>query len=132
MKAYLFGLLAITLSSCLYMRKPAEIISSPSGLYKLKIDLNKNKSDKTKYDCILITLYDKDLKEITTLQTGASDYMKWAVDWYPNKDTIILNSADIGTSAYHLTDKKRLDTITVTKDINAAAEMIFQKKYASH
>lgn len=57
--------------------------------------------------------------------------MKWAVDWYPNKDTIILNSADIGTSAYHLTDKIRLDTITVTKDINAAAEMIFQKKYAS-
>lgn len=131
MRPYLFGFLMICFASCLYMRKPAEIISSPSGLYNLKIDLNKDKTDKAKYDCILLTLYDKDFKEITTLQTGASNNMKWAVDWYPNKDTIIVNSKDIGTYAYRLTDEKHLDTITITNDINSIAETIFKKKYVS-
>jgi hypothetical protein len=131
MRLYLFGLLTVCFASCLYMRKPAEIISSPSGLYNLKIDLNKDKTDKTKYDCILLTLYDKDFKEITKLQTGVSNNMKWAADWYPNKDTIIVNSKDIGTCAYHLTDEKHLDTITITSDINSIAENILKKKYAN-
>ncbi|KAA9338211.1 hypothetical protein F0P96_05025 [Hymenobacter busanensis] len=112
------------------MRKPAEIISSPSGEYSLKIDLNKDKTARTKYDCILLTLYDKEGKEITKLQTGASNNMKWAVGWYSNKDTIIVNSKDIGTHAYHLTDKKQLDTLTITQDINSIAENLLNKKYA--
>ena len=57
--------------------------------------------------------------------------MKWAADWYPNKDTIIVISTDIGTFAYHLTDTKLLDTITITNDINSVAETILQKKYTS-
>ena len=130
MRIYFFIHL-LALSSCLYMREPAEIISSPSGLYKLKIDLNKGKADKAKYDCVLLTLYDKDFKEITKLQTRASNNIKWAVGWYPNKDTIIVNSKDIGIYAYHLMDTKHLDTITVTNDTNSIAETILQKKYAS-
>lgn len=130
MRIYLLALLFAS-SSCLYMREPAEIISSSSGLYKLKIALNKNKADKAKYDCVLLTLYNKDFKEITKLQTGVSNNMKWAADWYPNKDTIIVISTDIGTFAYHLTDTKLLDTITITNDINSVAETILQKKYTS-
>ena len=131
MRLYVVGLLTICFTSCFYMRKPAEIISSPSGLYKLKIDLNNNKVDKTKYACVLLKLYDKDFKEVTTLQTGASNNMKWAVGWYQNKDTIIVNSKDMGVSAYHLTQQNQLDTIPLTQDINSIADSIFQKKYAS-
>lgn len=131
MKSYSLPLLTLAFTSCLYTRKPPEIISSPSGLYKLKIELNQDKTDKTKYHCVLLTLYDKDFNEITRLQTGVSNTMKWAVGWYPNKDTVIVNSKDIGTKAYHLTDTRRLDTITVTEDINSISENMLQKKYAS-
>lgn len=117
--------------SCLHMRMPAEITTSPSGLYKLKTDVNNDKSDKTKYLSVLVTLYDKNYNQITTLQTGCSNTMKWAIDWYPKKDTIILKSSDIGIYAYRLNDKKQLDTITITKDIDSIANIIFQKKYSS-
>lgn len=113
------------------MRKPPDIITSPSKKYILKVDLNPDRNEKRKYDCLVFTLYDTSENDISTFQTGASNYMKWAVDWYPNRDTIILYSGDIGNRAYRLTDKNRLDTITVTKDIDSVAKVIFQKKYGS-
>ena len=131
MRIYLTGFLAVALPSCLYMRKPPDVISSPSKNYILQVDLNKDKDDKTKYDCVLLTLFDSSDNKISTLQTGASNNMKWAVDWYPKKDTIVLYSIDIGNRAYHLTDKNQLDTIAVTRDIDSIAKIIFQKKYAS-
>lgn len=132
MRLYLSGLLLFTFTACLYMRKPPDLIASPSKRFVLKVDINKDKSDKTKYGCVVLTLYDTSNKEISNLQTGASNYMKWAVDWYPTKDTIILYSSDIGNKAYHLTDKNQLDTILVTKDIDSIAKILFDNKYANH
>src|SRR3981081_1678435 len=122
-------LLTITFASCLQIRKPKEIITAPSGQYNLEIDFNNNKDDKTKYQCIILTLLEKKYHQITTFQTGASDFQKWAIAWYPNKDTIIMNSGDIGTYAYHLTDRNQLDTITMTKEIDSIGEIIFKNKY---
>lgn len=132
MRIYLFGLLLFAFTSCLYMRKPPDLIASPSKRFILKVDINENKSDKTKYGCVVLTVYDTSNKEISTFQTGASNYMKWAVSWYPTKDTIVLYSSDIGNRAYHLTDKNQLDTISVTKEIDSIAKLIFDKKYANH
>ena len=112
------------------MRKQPDLIASPSKHFILKVEINSDKSDKTKYGCIVLTLYDTSNKEISTFQTGASNYMKWAVNWHPAKDTIVLYSNDIGNRAYHLTDKNQLDTISVTKEIDSIAKIIFDKKYA--
>lgn len=123
---------AALLFFCSCRRISQEPLPSPSGLFKLKIDLNKDRKDKTKYDCLRFTLYDKNDKKITTLQTDASDYMKWAVGWCPHKDTILLNSRDIGTYAYHLTSDQWLDTIRLTPDLDSIADTIFFRKYAGH
>ncbi len=122
-------LLIITFVSCIYRREPTEVLTSPSGKYNLKIDFNHSNEDKKKYECIILTLLDKNFHQIAVLQTGASHLQKWAIAWYPNKDTIIMNSGDIGIYAYHLRNDNQLDTIRMTKDIDSIANIIFQKKY---
>ena len=129
MRIYLLGLVTFTFTACSYVRKPPEVVLSSSKRFILKIDVNRDKTDKAKYGCIVLTLLDTTNKQISTIQTDATDNMKWAVNWYPNKDTIILYSSDIGSRAYHLTDKNRLDTIATTRDIDSIARIIFQKKY---
>jgi hypothetical protein len=111
------------------MRKPPEILDSPSGFYKLKAEVNDDKSDPGKYKCVLLTLYDSAFHELSTLQTGASNYSKWAVGWHIEKDTVILPSIDIGTYAYRITTNKRLEAIPVTKTIDSLASNILDKRY---
>ena len=79
MRFYLLDFLISPLSSCYHMRKPTEIINSPSGNYKLEINFNENKDDKTKCQCIIMTLLDLNYHKIASYQTGASDFQKWAI-----------------------------------------------------
>jgi hypothetical protein len=121
--------ISILLGSCT-MRMPADFIASPSGRYKLKVDLNRDKSNKKNYNCVLLAVCDSSYKEMSTFQTGASNTMKWAVGWYPLQDTVILNSKDIGTYAYRVSADGKLMSIPVDKAIESKGEEIFRKKYA--
>jgi len=130
MKMFLFGFMAIVLMSCLHMYRPPEFLGSPSRLYKLTATINED-VNKSKWECVVLTLYDSSYRKINTLQTGASNNMKWAADWYKGRDTIILNSKDIGVYAWRISNKKTLTLISVTNDIEVQANLIFERKYAS-
>ena len=128
MKVYLFALAVTLLASCLYMYKPPDILASPSGLYELETKINHDKKN-ARYGCVILTLLDSSFKKIDTLQTGASDYMRWNICWYPGRDTIILASKDIGTYAYHIGNDRKLDTIHITDKIKNIAVSILKRKY---
>lgn len=132
MRRYILVILIVCVCSCLRTTMPPEFLPSPSGLYKLKVEINKSKADKTKYDCILLTLFDSSGRQMTQIQTGASDNMKWAVAWYPDKDTVIVNSRDIGIYAYKVENPDRLKAVPVDQDISLFADRILQMKYAAH
>lgn len=127
-KPVIFLAISIFICSCT-MRKPAEFLESPSGLYKLKVDINGDKSDEKKYNCVLLTVCDSTYKYMSSLQTGASNAMRWAVGWYPSKDTVILNSKDIGTYAYRVSSEGKLVSIPVDKVIEGKGEEIFKNRY---
>jgi hypothetical protein len=126
------GILFVTfLISCNDLNHYNETLVSPSGLYELKIEVNDNKSDKTKYGCLKFSLSDKQNNLLTTLQTEASTFSKWAVAWNSNSDIIILNSHDIGTSAYKINENMVLQKIELTPVIDSIAVAAFNKKYNS-
>ncbi|MFC6223452.1 hypothetical protein ACFP2F_09385 [Hymenobacter artigasi] len=120
---------ALFISSCIYMRKPPVIIASPSGLYNLKIELNENAADRAKFHCIRLEVHNQKFELIDTLQTSASNTMKWAVDWWPGKDTIVICSRDIGNQAYYLNAKNKLVAIAAIPNLNRVGEAILEKKY---
>ena len=128
MRQYFVIFIFLTVASCVHMKMTAEIINSPSGKYKVEINFNENTSDKTKFNCILLTFYDMDFKEIETRQTGISKFTKWAIAWYPKNDTIILASHDIGTTAYYINKNKQLESIKITKSIDSIAELLIVNK----
>jgi hypothetical protein len=114
------------------MNTPPEIIKSSSQKYSIKIQVNDNKTDRTKYKCLAVTLYDSSLHRIDTFQTGASDYSKWALKWMPDKDTLVLNSSDIGIYAYRVNSNGKLEEVALTKEIDEFADKIFKLKYKEH
>ena len=77
--------------------------------------------------CIKLNLYNSNQLLLNTLQTGASDYSKWAIGWL--KDTLILNSKDIGPYAYKINKAASLETIKMTYQLSQSADSIFDKKY---
>jgi|SRR5436190_2471838 hypothetical protein len=124
-----FFTIVIILGACT-MQVPANFIESPSRRYQLKVDLNRDKSDEKNYNCVALAICDTSYRELSRLQTGASNNMKWAVGWYPVHDTLILNSKDIGVHAYKISENHQLLNIPVGKEIEQQAEIIFTSKYA--
>jgi hypothetical protein len=76
-----------------------------------------------------LTLYDSSRNILDSIQTGASDYSKWAVGWYRDRDTLVLNSRDIGIYAYSVSKANGLTGLKTTEDIKLQAELIFNQKY---
>ena len=128
-KSY-FNLLIIIILVCSCRRNDTQEIISPSGNYKLIVEVNQSKADPARYACVKFTLHNGKNELLSTYQTGASDAMKWAVDWYPGKDTIILYSSDIGESlSWGIDSNNSFKEIQSTKDIDSLSKIIFQKKY---
>ncbi len=115
--------------SCNDLARYNETLVSPSGLYELKIEVNDNKGDKITYGCIKFSLKDTKSNPLTTLQTEASTFSKWAVVWNPTSDIIILNSHDIGTYAYKISESMTIERIEVTPHIDSVAVAAFNEKY---
>jgi len=101
----------------------------PTKNYVLKCDINDDTKDKTKWKCVRFNIYNLKGQLLTSLQTGASDYSKWAVAWHPTNDTIILNSSDIGIYAYSIAGGKQLRLVKLDKELDSLAKVAFNKKY---
>ena len=110
--------------------KPMQTFVSSTGLYKFSTEINQDKTDPTKYLCVQLNLFNKEGNKLFSLQTKVSDNMKWAIGWYPKCDTIVLNSKDVGVYAWRIgEDKKQLEEITISPEINTIADSIFKNKY---
>ncbi|MCD8741835.1 hypothetical protein LT679_14560 [Mucilaginibacter roseus] len=93
------------------------------------VDINNTADNKVKNGCLRLKLYTQNNTWLSTLQTGASDYMKWQVSWHPTDDTIIVDSKDIGYTAYQITAGKNISPVIWTEELKAVADSAFKVKY---
>jgi len=80
-------------------------------------------------DCVMLYLYNNDNHLVDTVQTGASFDQKYVLGWYPGKDTIILNSKDIGIYAWRVSNKGKFESIAATAEIESEANKLFNAMY---
>lgn len=80
------------------------------------------------YGLIFIDVYDSQEHLFQTLDTGASDFMKWAEAWSESKDRIILYSSDIGTQAWEFNGEE-FENVPVTEEIKMEGQELKSKKY---
>lgn len=108
----------------------AEILEthqSPSANYSLLIELGSRDNARDRY-ILMFKLTDKEGTELDYVRTGASDVQKWAVTWYDEK-TIILNSSDIGTYSWTVSDDGKLISWPVSDDMRKKGDEAYEKKY---
>ncbi|RVU00179.1 hypothetical protein EOD41_14560 [Mucilaginibacter limnophilus] len=125
----LFLIILVLFCSCNESEKV--VVTSPSKKYLLVANVNDKKEDKKKYGCVLLKLYDTHGKVLDSLQTGASVFQTWAAGWHDINDTIVLCSSDIGTYAYAVTAKGKLNEISVTLEspLIAIGDTVFKRTY---
>ena len=74
-------------------------LKSPDGTMTLVPGVNASHADPVTYGCVQFTIQDAHGKVLHREQTHAADRMRWSLAWSGN-DKVILNSSDIGTSAW--------------------------------
>ena len=128
-------LLFLTISLCLFTgcrwkrTSLSTAVFSPSGKYKAAAEVNFDRKDKTKYLCLKLHLSDAAAKQVTVIQTSASDTQKWALGWMPDEDIVVLYSADIGTRAYRPAAKGIFNSVEVTDEIIRRGKQLKEEKY---
>jgi len=106
-------------------------IISPSGKYYLITTVNRTDESKEDYAYVLLALFSKDGQLITNFNTRAGDANKWAIGWEMERDTIIMNSSDIGVYAWRIESREiiELRENEITESIKKQAEEIKVNKY---
>ena len=89
---------------------------------------NDSKTDPTKYRCLKLVLMDQAGNTLSTIQTGASHYQKWAVGWMETGAIVVLQSSDIGTLAYSI-ESNGFNQTSLTLEIEARAAELNRLKY---
>ncbi len=98
-------------------------LKSPSGKYLLTASVDKNTST------LRLHLKDPKGQPLASERTRASDFMKWAVGWMPDADTVVLYSGDAGTLAYTISSAGKLTATKVTPMIDHRAQELKKEKY---
>ena len=106
----------------------SEKIISPTKKYYLITTVNQTNKSKDDYAEVLIHLYNSGGQLKLTFNTKAGDANKWAVGWDQTKDTIILFSSDVGSSAWRI-ENSQLKNIELTGELNSRATALKQEKY---
>ncbi|MDX2412598.1 MAG: hypothetical protein QNK34_11635 [Woeseiaceae bacterium] len=65
------------------------------------------------------------------VQSSASDAIKWALGWMSDEDVVVLQSSDIGTTAYDIVDNRLVPRVDAFKieEIQARAEELYAERY---
>lgn len=101
-------------------------IQSPSGEYSVFATIEE-------VSLIKLHLTNKEGVELHTVNSGASDAMKWALGWMPGENIVVLQSSDVGTRAYDIVDNRlvaRSDAFE-NKRIQARAKILKAQKYGN-
>jgi hypothetical protein len=105
----------------------SDFIDSPKADYSIKSKVNRSDSDRKDYALVTLFLFDKNHKQLDSLNTHASDVMAWAVGWV-NTDNLVVYSSDIGTQAWTVRGGK-FHLTSVTQPMEAQAAMLYKQKY---
>ena len=131
MRFVLFFFITVTSISC-DNTSNIQTLSSPSRNIKIRLDINHNRSQPTKYECLVLSIFNRNSEILTIEQTGASNYSKWAAAWHPKNDTFILYSQDIGSLAWRFDLKNIVEPIKVDSSLERLGKEAFNKKYSSN
>ena len=118
----------ILLVSCGPVMTPNARIISPSRKYMLIALLNEDKADTRHWHCVRLVLLTHSGETLSAVQTGASNIQKWAAGWMENDDIVVLQSSDIGTTAYNVVSNT-LTAIQITPEIEDRAIELKKLKY---
>ncbi|MGN6367575.1 MAG: hypothetical protein ACTHN5_04875 [Phycisphaerae bacterium] len=72
---------------------------SPDGTMTLTTTIDQDKSDPSRYLCVIVDIADAAGKTLHHEVTPASDAQRWSIEWKSNTD-VLLKSADVGN--YHI------------------------------
>ncbi len=116
------------LTSCWFIKDYEEgTYLSPDKNLELSAYVNRTDETLDNYAVVELTVFNRKNAKTTKLTTGIGDAMKWAIDWYAN-DTIVAQSSDIGTSAWHFSNDEFIE-IEVSREMHTFAEALREKKY---
>ncbi len=93
-------MLGILLSLLVIGCDRSQQVASPNGSISVRTEISGDEAGPTKRLCVIL-IFEDSKGSIKRIQTGASDTMKWALDWHDD-DTLILYSSDIGSTAYDI------------------------------
>ena len=94
---------ALVLASCAQERDDLGItVRSPSGEYGVFATVNDPDSNPDGHTHVIIHLVDDEGKELSSIDTRASDFSKWALGWMHDRDIVVLESSDIGPSTFRI------------------------------
>lgn len=116
--------------SCFNLRRDevSEFIESPSKKYSIQLSVNSTDRSKDNYADVVVKLFDENQNLLSELNTNASDFNKWAIDWNTDNDTLIMKSSDIGNYSWKISEGK-FEKINMNPELNKKAEIIFKKKF---
>ena len=80
---------------------------------------------------VSVHLADAEGVEIYAVQSSASDAIKWALGWMSDQDIVVLQSSDIGTTAYDVIDNRLEPRVDAFKnvEIQARADELYAERY---
>lgn len=100
-----------------------DFIDSPSKNYKVQAFVNKTDRQNDNYLEVVLLLFDKNGKQISALNTNASHVHNWEIGWTEFGDTLVLQSSDIGNSAW-IIEESDLVEINMTEKLQKRAETL--------
>lgn len=103
------------------------IANSPSFKYKLSAIVDSTKGEF--FQCVNISILSRCEEELSVIETGASNAMKWAVGWMPNDDIVVFSSSDTGTYAYGIDADGHSFEIKINKQIKERGNFLLAEKY---
>jgi len=123
-----FLLLTLTLTSCFFSNYESEKIKSSTGNFEIQATVYRTDNNAENYADVIIHLFDKNNKKLPELNTGAGDANKWTIGWTKSRDTIVLQSSDIGNKAWIIQNGNPSE-IKMTDELNERAEILKLEKY---
>lgn len=125
-KYYTF-LIAVLLTSCLFLDEETKMMKSPTGKYLTKATVNRTDKSEEDYAYVIIHVYDGQEK-LFDFNSEAGDAQKWALGWTIKGDTIVLQTSDIGDRAW-IIDTNGPKEIEMTNELYSRAKTLKAEKY---
>jgi hypothetical protein len=131
---FMFMCFLLTMTSCFVDKYEEGPFLSPTKNYTLIAKVDDMDEESENYAELRLVVINKNGQAVDSVETGASDFSKWAAGWMNHGDTIVLHSSDIGPRAYSMLTGE-LQEITLFPDtiqsriILRQARELKEKKY---